>query len=80
MCQKWENGTEEEVRKLKKLEGDVPGGIWWTIWRERNLRRFEGKNSRIQKIKLDCILLLDIWCKQEYINDSEIILQFLESV
>lgn len=56
----------------------IPGCIWWTIWRERNLRCFAGKRDSIQKIKLNCIVLFNFWCKQTYIGDTEALMQVLE--
>ncbi|KAG5568097.1 hypothetical protein H5410_064887, partial [Solanum commersonii] len=49
----------------------VPACIWWTIWKERNQRCFEGKQNNIQKIKANCLGLYYFWCKQVVIEDVE---------
>ncbi|WMV19357.1 hypothetical protein MTR67_012742 [Solanum verrucosum] len=49
----------------------VPACIWWTIWKERNQRCFEGKKSNIQKIKTYCYLFY-FWCKQVVMDSTEI--------
>ncbi|WMV42282.1 hypothetical protein MTR67_035667 [Solanum verrucosum] len=46
-------GTKVQKRRWSM----IPGCIWWTMWRERNLRCFEGNSNRIQKIKLSCIVI-----------------------
>ncbi|KAF3651018.1 hypothetical protein FXO37_18203 [Capsicum annuum] len=33
----------------------IPACVWWTLWRERNARCFEGKSCSIQKIKSHCL-------------------------
>ncbi|WMV54585.1 hypothetical protein MTR67_047970 [Solanum verrucosum] len=43
----------------------IPACIWWTLWKERNTRCFEGKSSNIQKIQSQSLSLLYFWCKQE---------------
>ncbi|CAN4076864.1 unnamed protein product [Withania somnifera] len=46
----------------------IPACIWWTLWRVRNARCFEGHKTSIQKIKIRCISLLFFWCKQELVG------------
>ncbi|WMV19280.1 hypothetical protein MTR67_012665 [Solanum verrucosum] len=58
-------GKKEEIWRI------VTACIWWTIWKERNQRCFEGKNNTIQKIKKNCLGLYYFWCKQEVIGNSE---------
>ncbi|WMV33277.1 hypothetical protein MTR67_026662 [Solanum verrucosum] len=36
----------------------IPATIWWTVWKERNLRVFENRESNMQQVKLNCILTL----------------------
>jgi len=47
----------------------IPACIWWTLWKERNLRSFEGQKSNLQKIRMNCISLLFFWCKQNLVGD-----------
>ena len=43
----------------------VPACIWWTVWKERNQRCFEGKKNNLQNFKMNCIALYYFWCKQK---------------
>lgn len=54
--------------------------IWWTIWKERNSRCFEGRGSSIQKIKSSCISLLHFWCKEKLFDDIESLLDLMASL
>lgn len=47
-------GAEENWWKI------IPACTWWTIWKERNARCFEGKSSKIQKVKMNCLSFLNI--------------------
>ncbi|KAG5615342.1 hypothetical protein H5410_015166 [Solanum commersonii] len=47
----------------------IPACIWWTLWKERNLRSFEGQKTNLQKIRMNCISLLFFWCKQNLVGD-----------
>ncbi|KAG5612551.1 hypothetical protein H5410_023832 [Solanum commersonii] len=49
----------------------VPSCIWWTIWLERNQRCHEGKQSNIQRFKLNCLALYYFWCKQVVLDSSK---------
>lgn len=55
----------------------VPANIWWTIWKEGNYRCFDDTNCTLQKIKSNCIFLFFCWCKSEYIDNHETILDVL---
>ncbi|KAG5616912.1 hypothetical protein H5410_016736 [Solanum commersonii] len=48
------NRDGNAVRKEKRWKMD-PACKWWTIWKERNHRCFEGKKSNIHKIRSDCL-------------------------
>ncbi|WMV41939.1 hypothetical protein MTR67_035324 [Solanum verrucosum] len=41
----------------------IPHCIWWTVWRERNSRRFEDKSNSIHRVKWNCIVSLFFWWK-----------------
>ncbi|WMV42575.1 hypothetical protein MTR67_035960, partial [Solanum verrucosum] len=58
----------------------IPGAIWWAVWKERNSRCFESIESNVQKVKLNCILLLVFWCNQLYCNDTVSIIDVLDSI
>lgn len=44
-------GGEEDWWKI------IPACIWWTVWKERNGRHFEGTSSFIEKIRMNCLSL-----------------------
>ncbi|WMV10142.1 hypothetical protein MTR67_003527 [Solanum verrucosum] len=56
----------------------VPACIWWTIWKERNQRCFEGRQKNIQKIKTNCLGLYYFWCKQVVIEDAENVFNIID--
>ncbi|WMV60154.1 hypothetical protein MTR67_053539 [Solanum verrucosum] len=58
----------------------IPGAIWWAVWKERNSRCFESIENNVQKVKLNCILLLVFWCNQLYSNDTVSIIDVLDSI
>ncbi|WMV42260.1 hypothetical protein MTR67_035645 [Solanum verrucosum] len=60
-------GRKEERWKID------PSCIWWIVWLERNRRCFEGKQSNIQRFKLNCLALYYFWCKLIVLDSSEII-------
>lgn len=72
--------TEIEFTTDKNRWKIVPATIWWTIWKERNLRCFEDTTNSLQKIKMKCILLFCFWCKSEYVEDPDSILDVLSSL
>ncbi|KAG5585519.1 hypothetical protein H5410_045953 [Solanum commersonii] len=55
---------------------NIPGCIWWTLWKERNGRCFKGKVSNPEEIKMGCLSLLYFWCKQNLVGES--IFSFLD--
>ncbi|WMV52845.1 hypothetical protein MTR67_046230 [Solanum verrucosum] len=48
----------------------IPACVWWTLWKERNSRFFEGKGIKSQKIRIQCVSLLYFWCKQDMVGDT----------
>ncbi|KAG5605085.1 hypothetical protein H5410_026577 [Solanum commersonii] len=48
----------------------IPACVWWTLWKERNSRCFEGKGINSQKIRIQCFSLLYFWCKQDMVGDT----------
>ncbi|WMV08421.1 hypothetical protein MTR67_001806 [Solanum verrucosum] len=57
----------------------IPATIWWTIWKERNLRVFRIRKSNMQQVKLNCFLTL-CWVYQIYSNDIVSIIDVLDSL
>ncbi|KAG5625681.1 hypothetical protein H5410_010899 [Solanum commersonii] len=55
---------------------NIPGCIWWTLWKERNGRCFEGKVSGPEEIKMRCLSLLYFWCKQNLVGEVDSLVEF----
>jgi len=55
---------------------NIPACIWWTLWKERNGRCFEGKVSSPQEIKMRCLSLLYFWCKQNLVGEVDSLVEF----
>ena len=49
----------------------VPACIWWTVWKERNQRCFEGKKNNLRNFKMNYIVLYYFWCKQKVLVHAE---------
>lgn len=58
----------------------IPACLWRSVWQERNLRCFQNKSNTIQKSKMNCLVLLQLWCKQEYMEDLELVTKVLGSL
>lgn len=43
------------------------------------IKCFEEKRKSVQRINLDCISLFHFWCKKEYVNEAETLLDFIDS-
>ncbi|KAG5585984.1 hypothetical protein H5410_046418 [Solanum commersonii] len=52
LLSKWE-GIGNRGRK-EHWWRTIPASIWWTLWKERNSRCFDGHNSYLQKIRTNC--------------------------
>ncbi|WMV45910.1 hypothetical protein MTR67_039295 [Solanum verrucosum] len=55
----------------------VPAVIWWTIWKERNMRCFESSSSPLHRIKMNCIITFCYWCSSEYVDDPIAIFEII---
>lgn len=55
----------------------VPACIWWSLWKERNERCFEGRTSSSQMIKMRCLSLLFFWCKQDLVGEVDSLEEFI---
>ena len=58
----------------------IPACIWWSTWKERNLRCHQNKSNTIQKMKMNCLVLFHFWCKQEYMEVLESVVNVLGSL
>ncbi|WMV25665.1 hypothetical protein MTR67_019050 [Solanum verrucosum] len=58
----------------------VPACIWWTVWKERDQRCFEGKKNNLQNFKMNCIALYYFWCKQKVLVQTEEFFDVLDFV
>ncbi|WMV11931.1 hypothetical protein MTR67_005316 [Solanum verrucosum] len=76
--QSWEeSGKQSKNRDRRKI---VPASIWCAIWKERNSRAFDSIENSMQKVKLNCLMLLCFWCNQLYSNDTISIIDVLDSI
>lgn len=60
--------------RQKKWCKSIPACIWWTVWKERNARCFEDSSSYTDRIKMNCVVSLYFWCKENLIEDAESLL------
>lgn len=65
-------GTKEDRWKI------VPACKWWTVWKERNQRCFEDKQSGLQMFKMNRLSLYYFWCKQNVLAQAEDIFDVLD--
>ncbi|KAG5593819.1 hypothetical protein H5410_035051 [Solanum commersonii] len=56
----------------------VPACIWWTVWKERNQRCFEGKQNNMQNFKMNCLALYYFWCEQKVLGQTGEIFDVLD--
>ena len=76
--QSWEEaGMQSKSRERWRI---VPASIWWAIWKERNSRCFDSIENSMQKVKLNCLLLLCFWCTLLYSNDTIPLIDVLDSI
>lgn len=55
----------------------IPAYIWWTLWKERNSRCFEGKRTNLQRIRMNCTSLLFFWWKGSLIGETIDLVDFI---
>ncbi|XP_060182974.1 uncharacterized protein LOC132612920 [Lycium barbarum] len=82
------SGSIKEVMKCWNRDGNaakkeerwkiVPASIWWTVWKERNQRCFEDKQSSMQKMKMNCLAIYYFWCKEEMVDQTADILTAID--
>ncbi|XP_059310048.1 uncharacterized protein LOC132061211 [Lycium ferocissimum] len=82
------SGNIKEVMKCWNRDGNaakkekrwkiVPASIWWTVWKERNQRCFEDKQSSMQKMKMNCLAIYYFWCKEEMVDQTADILTAID--
>jgi len=64
----WSIGNRDGKEDWWKI---ISACIWWTVWKERNGRHFEGTSSSIEKIRMNCLSLFLFWCKQNMWGEVE---------
>lgn len=53
-------------RRRRLIAWDIaPLAIMWVIWKERNMRAFEGVESSFAKMHGSLLLLISFWCTDE---------------
>ena len=76
--QSWEEaGKQSKNRDRWRI---VPASIWWAIWKERNSRAFDSVENSMQKVKLNCLMLLYFWSNQLYSSDTISLIDVLDSI
>ncbi|WMV10976.1 hypothetical protein MTR67_004361 [Solanum verrucosum] len=61
-------GGGKSQKKWRRL---IPSCIWWTFGRERNQRCFEDKSISLQRLKINCLVLIYFWRIHEYPQEAE---------
>ncbi|CAN4092377.1 unnamed protein product [Withania somnifera] len=56
----------------------VPACIWWIVWKERNRRCFEDKQSSLQEFKMNGLSLYYFWCKQKILAQTKEIFDVID--
>ncbi|KAG5578524.1 hypothetical protein H5410_058658 [Solanum commersonii] len=64
-------------KSKKKWWSIIPSCIWWCIWKERNSRCYDNKANSIEKVKWNCLTTFYFWCKEEGIEETAQILDFI---
>ncbi|KAG5590371.1 hypothetical protein H5410_040885, partial [Solanum commersonii] len=64
-------------KSKKKWWSIIPSCIWWCIWKERNSRCYDNKANSIEKVKWNCLTTFYFWCKEEGIEETAQILNFI---
>ncbi|WMV23799.1 hypothetical protein MTR67_017184 [Solanum verrucosum] len=64
-------------KSKKKWWCIIPSCIWWCIWKERNSRCYDNKANSIEKVKWNCLTTFYFWCKEEGIEETAQILDFI---
>lgn len=66
------------VSKKEERWKIVPACIWWSVWIERKKRCFEGVQSSLQILKMNCLGLFYFWCEQKLLTQTEDIFDVLD--
>jgi hypothetical protein len=72
----WREGRGKS--RGQALWNSIPHGICWVLWRERNLRAFEGKERSVVELKWFLIHTLMDWSNASGLSSSSSILEFLD--
>jgi len=65
---------------IKKTWQMIPSCIFWCIWKERNLRCFDGISTPISSLKSFCLISLFHWSNLSPVNDILPLLDFISSL
>lgn len=83
----WMPGTTKELLNSwigignRQKEGHwwttIPACIWWTLWKERNSRYFEGQKSNLHRIRMNSTSLLFFWFKGSLLGETVHLVDFI---
>ena len=69
--------VDKSIRKIWRM---IPAAIFWSIWKERNNRCFNGISTSLCTLKAQCLVSLFSWHFYANVNSVDNLLDFVSSV